>query len=89
MKYVEPIRRLHLILTSVVSSSPLLLMLRALEEIRVILTTYPRSDSGVAKVKWQERGQGSSCWKPHPANLWMGMDDRKTKLGDGLNITGR
>ena len=88
MKYVEPIRRLHLILTSVVSSSPLLLMLRALE-IRVILTTYPRLDSGVEKVKRQERGQGSSCWKPHPANLWMGMDDRKTKLGDGLNITGR
>ena len=88
MKYVEPIRRLHLILTSVVSSSPLLLMLRA-SEIRVILITYPRSDSGVEKIKWQERGQGSSCWKPHPANLWMGMDDRKTKLGDGLNITGR
>ena len=88
MKYVEPIRRLHLILTSVVSSSPLLLMLRALE-IRVILTTYPRSDSGVEKIKWQERGQGSSRWKPHPANLWMGMEDRKTKLGDGLNITGR
>ena len=56
MKYVEPIRRLHLILTSVVSSSPLLLMLRALEEVRVILTTYPRSDSGVEKKYSGRRG---------------------------------
>ncbi|KAF5374139.1 hypothetical protein D9615_008886 [Tricholomella constricta] len=46
----ERVQRLHLTLISTVPSLPLPLMIRALEEIRSIITTRSQSDSGVGGV---------------------------------------
>ncbi|CAA7269122.1 unnamed protein product [Cyclocybe aegerita] len=40
------VHRLHLMLISTISSLPLPLMLRTLEEVRVVITAYPGTDSG-------------------------------------------
>ncbi|KAJ3512387.1 hypothetical protein NLJ89_g3553 [Agrocybe chaxingu] len=42
----ERVHRLHLMLISTISSLPLPLMLRTLEEVRVVITAYPGTDSG-------------------------------------------
>ncbi|KAG6916031.1 hypothetical protein DXG01_008754 [Tephrocybe rancida] len=47
----QRLHRLHLTLISTVSSLPLSLMIRALEEIRSIITIRRQSDSGVERVK--------------------------------------
>lgn len=45
----QRLHRLHLTLISTVSSLPLPLMIRALEEIKSIITRCPQSDSGVER----------------------------------------
>ena len=48
---VERVQRLHLVLISMVSSLPLSLMSRVLEEIRITLTAQPDSDESAARRK--------------------------------------
>ena len=60
-KAVDRVHRLSLMLISTISSLPVMLMLRALDEIRIIITAYshPRSrdDSGVDGVNKDEASQ--------------------------------
>ncbi|KAF9561067.1 hypothetical protein CPC08DRAFT_635895 [Agrocybe pediades] len=50
----DRIHRLHLMLISTVSSLPLPLMVRALDEIRVFISAYPRNGSGDGKEQTEK-----------------------------------
>ncbi|KDR82333.1 hypothetical protein GALMADRAFT_58520 [Galerina marginata CBS 339.88] len=54
-KSAERLHRLHLMMISTISSLPLPLMLRALDETRLLITAYPSNDSGADKADEQGR----------------------------------